>query len=445
MKKYFITIIILAFITSLSSFGLGDAFGYGGRHRPPTDPGIIVPPLAEPENPPTDPEIIILPPVEPENPTTEPSIIPISLDEETDITIPNIKEIDFKPIEKKVSSPVSFSSILKNITPDEVVSEARKIVDSPVGSAVTKTVTTAGVVGGGVAVSTMAFNGVAVADFASLPFKLWGLLLSALGLKKRNRPWGTVYDSITKQPIDPAYVMLKKVGSKEENMSITDLDGRYGFFVTPGKYILSANKTNYTFPSKRLVGKTADALYGNLYFGEELDIQTVGALISKNIPLDPDKFDWNEFTKGKKKLMRFYSKREKFIRILTDWIFRLGLVVSVVSLFLVPAPYNLIIFGLYVLLTILRKFGLKQKALGSLTEKDGSPLSFAIVRVLDAELNTEIVNKVADKIGRYYCLVPKGKYYVKVEKKNDDESYSTIYTSSIFDAENGMVNKNFVV
>ena len=293
--------------------------------------------------------------------------------------------------------------------------------------------------------SVFALNGTAVADILFLPFKLWGLLLSALGLRRRNRPWGTVYDSVTKQPIDPAYVTLTNLKTKEENTSITDLDGRYGFLVAPGKYALTANKTNYIFTSKKMSGKTEDILYGNLYLGGEINVQITGAVISKNIPLDPIKFDWNEFVKGEKKMMKFYSKREKLMRVITDWIFRLGFVISVVSLLLVNAPYNYIIFILYIVLALLRKFGLRQKTSGSLTEKDGTPLSFAIIRVFDSELKVEITNKVADKIGRYYCLVNKGKYYVRVEKKNDDESYTEIMTSPVFEAPNGIINRNFTV
>lgn len=345
-----------------------------------------------------------------------------------------------------VSSLIIDNIAVLGTTTEMIVLGAKKIVESPVGSAVTKTVTTAGVVGGGIAASSIfAMNGTAAADLLLLPFKLWGLLLSALGLKKRNRPWGTVYDSVTKQPIDPAYVTLKKIGTKEENTSITDLDGRYGFLVTTGKYTLEANKTNYTFPSKKLLGRKEDALYNNLYFGEEINVSDAGTLISQNIPMDPIKFDWNEFVKGQKKIMKFYSRREKIVRIVTDWIFNIGFVVSILSLFLVSAPYNLIIFGLYIILALFRKFGYKQKALGSLTDKNNDPLPFAIVRAFSAELNVEITNKVADMIGRYYCLVPKGKYYVKVEKKNDDESYSLVYTSPVIDAEGGIINKNIVI
>ncbi len=331
-------------------------------------------------------------------------------------------------------------------TTGKIILNAKRIVSGKTGLTVTNTITTAGVIiGGAAATGIFALNGMVMADLLLLPFRLWALLLSALGLKKRKRPWGTVYDSVTKQPIDPAYVTLKNIDGSNTNTSITDLDGRYGFLVPAGRYILIANKTNYLFPSQKLSGKTEDTLYSNLYFGEELNIQNTGALISKNIPLDPLKFDWNEFIKGKKKLMKFYSRREKIVRIITDWIFRIGFIVSLISLFLVTAPYNIVIFILYLLLLLLRKFGLKQKVHGSLLEKNGDPLSFAIIRIFSADLNVEITNKVADRIGQYYCLVSNGKYYARVEKKNDDESYSTIYTSPVFETANGIINKSFTI
>ena len=62
-----------------------------------------------------------------------------------------------------------------------------------------------------------------------------------------------------------------------------------------------------------------------------------------------------------------------------------------------------------------------------------------------ADLKMEITKKVVDKIGNYFCLVPKGKYYVKIEQKNDDESYTEIFTSPEFEAENGIINRNFVI
>jgi len=330
-------------------------------------------------------------------------------------------------VEETIEPPIEKIIIVV----EEIVSEVKKILESEIGAAVTKVITVAGVISGGLGINL---------------FSLWGLLLSIFGFsKKKKHPWGTVYDSVTKQPLDPAYVILKNINDKKEITSITDLDGRYGFFAPPGKYVIKANKTNYLFPSKKMLGRTKDILYSNLYFGEEIDIKENNAVVDRDIPLDPIKFDWNEFVKGKKKLMKFYSRREKIVRTINNWLFRIGFVISVIALFLVPVPYNFIIFLLYILLVIFRRFSLKQKTTGSLLKKDGSPFSFAIIRVFSSKMNVEITNKVADKIGRYYCLVPKGKYYVKIEKKNDDESYSVVYTSGVIDAKKGIINSNFVI
>ncbi len=324
---------------------------------------------------------------------------------------------------------------------------AKKIYADPVGETVVKTVSTAGVVTGSfAAVSTTFFNPSSFSELALAPFRIWTLLLTFLGLKRRFKPWGTVYDSITKQPLDPAYVVLVDENGKEVSSSITDLDGRYGFLLQAGKYKMIANKTNYKFPSDRLAGRFSDELYSNLYFGETIDIPTTGALIIKSIPMDPVKFDWNEFAKKNKKLMRFYSRFDYVFAKIASVLFAVGFVIAVIALFIAPQPYNIITFALYVALLILRIIGLKPKANGYISDsKTGDPLSFAVVRIISAELNTEIAHKIADKSGRYFCLVPNGKYYIKIERKNLDETYEHVFTSKIFEVKKGIINERFNV
>jgi len=335
----------------------------------------------------------------------------------------------------------------KEIT-QKVVTDTKKIVQSPVGSAVTKTVSTVGVVSTGAvaAASSLFINPLSFSELFLLPLRLWALLMTTFGLKKRNRPWGTVYDSVTKQPLDPAYVVLQDLQGNEVNTAITDLDGRYGFLLFPGKYTIVANKTNYIFPSKKLAGKLYDELYGDLYFGGELDVASDGAIITKNIPLDPEHFDWNEFAKGNQKLMLFYSRRDKIMKKISSVSFAVGLVVAIVALLAAPQPYNMGIFGLYCVLLVVKMFGVKQKAHGSVVEKStGLPLAFAIVRVFSLDLNRELFSRVTDKFGRYYCLVPKGKYTISIEKKNPDESYTPVYTSPVIDAEKGVISEGISV
>ena len=323
-----------------------------------------------------------------------------------------------------------------------VAEETKKIIQSPAGAAVTKTVAVTGFVVTAVATTSpiLSFN---FFEIFLIPLRLFGLLMTALGIKKKSLPWGVVYDSVTKRPLDPAYVVLKDAQGKVISTAITDLDGRYGFLVQPGVYQMQANKTNYIFPSQKLAGKSGDELHNNLYFGESITPDKTGVVIIKNIPLDPIKFDWNEFAKKDKKLMKFYSKWDIFMRKIYDFSFITGFIVAIIAFIFAPYPYNTIIMGSYLILLVLRILGLKPKSFGYIIDKDTNiPLSFAIIRVLLPDSNTVITSKSADKYGKYYCLIPPGKYYTRIEKKNMDGSYSLAYTSPVIDVSHKGIIKN---
>lgn len=324
----------------------------------------------------------------------------------------------------------------------------KNIFRDSVGAAIAKTVATVGAATGlYFGVVNVAFSGpLSLSEILLTPIRLWHLLLLAFGLKKRRSPWGTVYDSVTKQPLDPAYVVLQDLNGNEVATSITDLDGRYGFLVPKGQYRLVANKTNYEFPSKKLAGKTKDELYEELYFNEIIEVKEDGEVITKNIPLDPIRFDWNEFAKKDKKLMKFFSRRQIWIARISDILFILGFIVAIISTIVSPISYNIAILTLYVLMYLLRKTILKPRAFGNIHEKTTEyPLPFAVLRVFFPGSDHEVIHKVADKTGRYYCLVPNGIYYTKIESKNPDESYSLVHTSEPIDVKRGYINKKFKV
>jgi hypothetical protein len=70
-------------------------------------------------------------------------------------------------------------------------------------------------------------------------------VLLFFGLRQMQNYWGIVYDSVSKQPLDPAVVKLidAKTG-KVISTCITNLKGRYGFLTAPGKYKILVKKTN---------------------------------------------------------------------------------------------------------------------------------------------------------------------------------------------------------
>ena len=303
-------------------------------------------------------------------------------------------------------------------------------------------VVTIPIVAVGVVAPSLLLNFLQPGLIAGALIRLWNLIPILMGYRRKKRPWGTVYDSVTKQPLDPVYVKLLDQNGQERGTSITDLDGRYGFLAEAGTYTLSANKDNYIFPSTKLSGKSEDELYHNLYFGGPVELAEKEGVIYKNIPMDAINFNWNEFAKAEnKKLMKFYSKRDLFFARIANTLFIAGFVSSVILFLTNMSTLNSIILGLYVLILVLRFFGIKPKQSGYAFDVDGTPLSFGILRLFSVELGREVAHTVVGKTGRYYMLTPNGEYYLKVSKKTGEDSYEEVLTTGAFRVKGGYVNE----
>jgi hypothetical protein len=291
---------------------------------------------------------------------------------------------------------------------------------------------------GAVATSAYAFS-----DMFFTLLRLWNGALSSLGIRKKRRPWGTVYDSQTKQPLDPAYVTLTDSNGKEVASALTDIDGRYGFVVPAGQYTLSVRKTHYTFPSTKL-SSSSDELYSNLYYGTPITVATDGAVIMHNIPLDRDGFDWNEYAKQTQGRLTFFRARDLLIARISSFFFIIGGILSLLSLFLVPTTLNIIVVCIYVLLALLRTLSRAGKAKGSLMTQEGTPLPFAILRFLSKETGQEVAHSVADRSGLYYALVPNGSYTLVVEEKREG-GYERILTGKELTVKRGYCKEKVVI
>ena len=256
--------------------------------------------------------------------------------------------------------------------------------------------------------------------------------------QKRRRPWGVVYDSVTKVPLDPAYVQLFTTDNKVEQESITDLDGRYGFLVPEGRYTLTVNKTNYKFPStyRPLFGQ--DVLYSNLYYGEEF---AVSDTVVRDIPLDPVGRDWNQEEKMRTKQTYFFRPLDVSIIAVLDTVFYLGLMALSLQFFFVKTILTGLLLAVYVVLLYLRIKGGKPILYGVLSKND-TPLAFAIVRILKS--GYEVAHKVADSYGRYAVLVAPGKYTVRIEERLGQDKYRIVYEYDV-SATSGLINKTLKI
>ncbi|HEY4514721.1 MAG TPA: hypothetical protein VJJ22_01015 [Candidatus Paceibacterota bacterium] len=285
-------------------------------------------------------------------------------------------------------------------------------------------------------------------DLYLLILRFGGVLLGILGIRRKHKPWGTVYDSVTKRPLDPAYVQVREISTDGKSKSvadaITDLDGRYGFLIPGGVYTLEAGKTNYTFPSVVLSGKHTDELYDNLYYGEEL-VTSQGELITRNIPLDPVGFDWNEFVKNKQALFRLYSRKEKVKAFIFDSLYLLGFLFTLLATIISPSVFNFILLGIYVVVFIFQTYWHSIWKAITVKDTDNEPYSFAIVRVFLSNLNQEVKRVVTDGFGRFYLLVSPGTYYITVDAKVGDGSYRRVYRSSSMHLSKGVLSGDIII
>lgn len=327
-----------------------------------------------------------------------------------------------------------------------IVENTGEIVRSPAGRVVTAITQPVGVVSGGVAIGSQVLISTAtVTSFSDIYLLLVRGLGLLLGLfRKKRKPWGTVYDSVTKRPLDPAYVTITKDGV-EISDAITDLDGRFGFFVPPGKYTLTAGKTNYSFPSKNLAGKDKDELYDSLYQGDEVENKE-GEVVMRNIPLDPVTFDWNEFQKNKQNLFRLYSEKEKRWKIAFDYVYKIGFLGALLAAIFNGNYLNYTFVIFYALINIYQTFFIaKRTAVALKYAGTNEPIPYSIVKLFSAEAGNQVKSVVSDHLGRFYLLVGPGKYYMTVDAKLPDASYKTIYKSEVMDLKDGIVPSDVII
>lgn len=267
---------------------------------------------------------------------------------------------------------------------------------------------------------------------------LWLYLLGYTSVSRRRRPWGTVYDSVTKAPLDPALVELLDENNESAGDAITDLDGRYGFVVPEGSYVMNVKKTNYTFPSKRLQMASTGGLYNDPYYGGPLQIS--GA-VNRDIPMDPVAFDWNQFEKLRTKQTHFYHRFDRTIIRIFNLLFYFGALFALAQFIIRLDVFSGFLLVVYVAVMIYRYVHGGPLLYGTI-ERDGRPVPYAVVRVMRDDV--ELQRKVTDKYGRYAAIVSPGLYQIKVDEQVAEDTYVTVFTTTV-DARKGIINNDYKV
>jgi hypothetical protein len=248
----------------------------------------------------------------------------------------------------------------------------------------------------------LGFNLLNLLSFVNAP----GLLLNIFGFyvfRQRNKPWGIVFDAYTGKPIEFAVCRLYVSGTTTViNQTVTDLEGRYGFIISPGTYRLEITQSGYVTHkeeisiNKNQVARVADVML----YSEDLRTLKNGANLMKSI------IDFIKVT---------YRRAFPFI-------FSLGIGMSVISLVLVPNIFNLAIVSLYIItlgLYLLPKLtGRDNKYAAVIDSTSGLRVPYAVVKIFNTKSWEMVDTQSTNYNGKFDFWVEPGEYAMLVAKRS---------------------------
>ncbi|MCX6779884.1 MAG: hypothetical protein NT034_01750, partial [Candidatus Magasanikbacteria bacterium] len=275
------------------------------------------------------------------------------------------------------------------------------------------------------AVGVAAVGTVAVVSWADILPLLRFLFLQPvliLGRGKREK-WGSVYNSLSKLPVDLAMVrLINAQTNKIMQTKVTSSDGRYFFVVNTGKYRLEVKKGNFLFPSGLLKDFQVDGQKSDIYHGEEIAVSAKGTVITANIPLDP----LGQIIKTPRKLLLIKALRR--IQNVVSW---LGLIVTGVTLYISPKWYMWLLLATHLAMTFVFKRLSKAPAAKGwgivYDENNKKPLSNVVARLFDSKFNKLVATEVTSADGKYYFVAGENQYYISY----DHEGYQPQKTDVI--------------
>lgn len=270
-------------------------------------------------------------------------------------------------------------------------------------------------------------------DIVQFFLHIFDSVFNFFSLRQTKQYWGMVYDAVTKQPLDPVIVKLLYTDGREVETVVTDLGGRYGFLAKPGKFKIYTRKTNYSFPSKYVLG-SEDGIYQNLYHGEFFILDEASEVVGPNIPMDPEKFDWNQ--QAKQKLMKTHPYSKKLWKKLLAVFFWFGLVFNVLFLWVfikhIP-PILYFTLAFYFLIVLFANFLPEARLWGRAIFNDLSISSERLYLELHSPLFAGVCfgKSSVHENGRFLLRAGKGIYTLTVSYFDDNREKVFLCSSKV--------------
>jgi len=263
---------------------------------------------------------------------------------------------------------------------------------------------------GGMLIGLLAIETIGM-QIGAVQGNLWFALIGLIDRSKKRRPWGVVYNAVTKKLVARAVVRLwdAKSGALVDTV-VTDANGVFKLAPRKGEYVLKVAAAGYTFPS-RLVNTTADSGYMNIYTGEVIEVASENDILMLSIPLDPIKE-----SRAHKAKMRVRTFFEELVGVISPIVLVAGFVYSVVVTTMYPLMLNFAILGLYGITFLVKAYlhFSSPRLFGMVTSVDGKAVSGLEIGLFDYEFKNLVSRTFTNKQGAYNFVVKNQAYYLQV-------------------------------
>lgn len=264
---------------------------------------------------------------------------------------------------------------------------------------------------------------------------LISLLLEALGIRKRRKNWGRVYDSTTGKGVDLALVRLYNQQTMElVGTIVTNAFGRYNFQPKPGTYAITVSKEGFIYPTQifakyglAAINKNAKK-YDHHYLGQPINISKDDDFLNLDIPIDPVGVEASFSLKTKiwtEDLLTLVTSGLSYILMPT---LILGTIFSTFVAFVITGNRNIITAAVYLLITLIYAITrtVRAQQFGKVIDSEGRPISGVMISLFELTHNSLKETRITDQFGRFLILAETGNYLLKAEKNGYEFNFENL-------------------
>lgn len=215
--------------------------------------------------------------------------------------------------------------------------------------------------------------------------------------QQQDNPWGTITDSVTGKPIAFVIAQLFLAGSQYKiDQTVSDLEGRYGFVISPGTYRLEIKHNEY------------------IKFSSEITVKDGQQNYLMDVRLDPvghtQDYTSSLINKIKDRVIKFYNR-------ISTGLFVVGFILSLISIFVAISFLNVVVFIIYLIslvILIIPRLNRGSKYCSVINAQNNLRIPYAQVKIFDPKDWHLVDSQVTSYTGQFDFFGEDGEYGILI-------------------------------